>query len=223
MTTLSRWVRRGALLAVAVVLAAALLAIGPALVKMDLGSLGSRDAWQLPDRVVESLGIGAGDRVADVGAGDGYFTFRLAAAVGPEGRVYAVEVDDALVAELREKARDGGHENVVVVRGEYADPLLPDGEIDVALFCNSYHHIEDRVAYFDRLRSDLADGGRVVHLDLKANALVRAFAPHGHWSTVETMQEEMGRASYTLAEQLDFLPIQSFVVFRPTTEGVSRP
>jgi ubiquinone/menaquinone biosynthesis C-methylase UbiE len=214
MSQRSRWIKR-LLLAVGLVLALALLAVAPSVVKMDLGRLGSRAAWQLPDRVIQSLGIRPGDTVADVGAGDGYFTFRLASAVGPTGRVYAVEVDDTLVAALERRAREEGHDNVVVVEGKYADPLLPDGEVDLALFCNSYHHIEDRVAYFDRLRGDLAEGGRVALMDLKAVPLVRLLAPHGHWTTVDTMREEMGHASYSLAERFDFLPAQSFVVFRP--------
>ena len=214
MSRRARWMRR-LLVAAGLVAAVALLAVAPSLVKMDLGRLGSRASWQLPDRVIDSLGIQPGDRVADVGAGDGYFTFRLAAAVGPSGRVYTVEVDDELVTQLEQKARDGGHDNVVVVKGEYTDPLLPDGEIDLILFCNSYHHIEDRVTYFDRLRSDLAEGGRVALMDLKAIPLVRLLAPHGHWTPVETMRSEMGQASYTLTERFDFLPAQSFVVFRP--------
>ena len=210
-----RWGRRLAL-ALVLLLVAALLAVAPALTKWDYGNLTSRAGWQLPDRVIESLGIQPGERAADVGAGDGYFTFRLAEAVGPTGKVYAVEVDEELVAELERNARAGGHDNVVVVKGEYADPLLPDGELDLVLFCNSYHHIEDRVAYFDRLRSDLTEGGRVALIDLKASLLVRLLAPHDHWTTVETMREEMERASYTFAGRFDYLPAQNFAVFQPT-------
>jgi hypothetical protein len=107
---------------------------------------------------------------------------------------------------------------VVVVKGEYPDPLLPDGEIDLVLLCNSYHHIEDRVAYFDRLRNDLAEGGRVVLIDLKASLLVRLLAPHDHWTTVETMTEEMEKASYTFAGRFDYLPAQNFAVFQPAPQ-----
>jgi arsenite methyltransferase len=204
-----RWLRR-ILTVVAVLGAVGLLAVAPALLKMDLGADG-RAVWQLPDRVIDSLRIQPGDRVADVGAGDGYFTFRLAATVGPSGRVYAVEVEDA----LEENVREGGHENVVVLKGEYGDPLLPDGAIDLVFLCNTFHHIEDRVAYFDRLRGDLAEGGRVALIDLRGILLVRFFVPHGHWTTVETMAEEMAQASYRLDEDFDFLPAQGFAVFSP--------
>jgi ubiquinone/menaquinone biosynthesis C-methylase UbiE len=217
MTGRLRWVRRLALAAV-LLLVTALLLLAPALTKMDYGSLFSRAAWQLPDRVLESLDIQAGDRVADIGAGDGYFTFRLARAVGPLGKVFAVEVDDGLVAELERDAREAGHNNVVVVRGEYHDPLLPDGEIDLVLLCNSYHHIEDRVAYFNRLHGDLAPDARVAVVDMKAGLLFRLLGPPGHWTAVETMTEEMAGASYTLDRRFDFLPVQNFAVFRPTPE-----
>ena len=114
MTRPLRWLRRLALAAV-LLLALAFLLVAPDLTKMDYGSLFSRAAWQLPDRVIDSLEIRPGDRVADIGAGVGYFTFRLADAVGPSGKVYAVEVDDDLVAGLERGAREAGHDNVFVV------------------------------------------------------------------------------------------------------------
>jgi ubiquinone/menaquinone biosynthesis C-methylase UbiE len=217
MTGRLRWTRRLAL-ASALLVVTALVLLAPALTKLDYGRLFSRAAWQLPDRVLESLDIQAGDRVADIGAGDGYFTFRLARAVGPSGQAFAVEVDDALVAELEREAREGGYDNVVVVRGEYHDPLLPDGEIDLVLLCNSYHHLENRVAYFDRLRRDLAPDGRVAVVDMKASLLVRLLVPPDHWTSVETITVEMERASYRLSGRFDYLPAQNFAVFQPTPD-----
>ncbi len=190
--------------------------VGPDLTKMDYGNIFSRSGWQLPSQVIESLEIQPGDRVADIGSGDGYFTFQLAEAVGTNGKVYAVEVDEELVDELTRKARDGGYDNVVVVQGEYDDPLLPDGEIDLVFLCNSYHHIKDRVAYFDQMRKDLSPKGRVAVIDLKVSFLVRLLAPAGHWTTVETMTVEMQKANYSRRHNFDYLPAQNFAVFSPT-------
>lgn len=190
--------------------------VGPDLTKMDYGNLFSRSGWQLPSQVIESLKIQPGDRVADIGSGDGYFTFQLAEAVGMNGSVYAVEVDAELVDELTRKARDGGYDNVVIVQGEYDDPLLPDGEIDLVFLCNSYHHIKDRVAYFDQMRKDLSPKGRVAVIDLKVSFLVRLLAPAGHWTTVETMTVEMQKANYSRRYNFDYLPAQNFAVFSPT-------
>jgi ubiquinone/menaquinone biosynthesis C-methylase UbiE len=190
--------------------------VGPDLSKMDYKNISTRSGWQLPSRVIDSLDIQPGDRVADIGSGDGYFTFQLSKAVGAGGKVYAVEVDNNLVDELSQKARDGGYDNVVVVQGEVDDPLLPDGKIDLVFLCNSYHHIKDRVGYFARLREDLSESGRVAVIDLKVSFLVRLLAPAGHWTTVETMTEEMQKASYSRRERFDYLPAQNFAVFSPT-------
>ncbi len=172
-----------------------------------------RDVWQKPDEVIALLGIGAGDRIADIGAGGGYFTFPFADAVGPTGRVYAVDVDDILIAYLDERVREERRENVVVVRGAYDDPILPDGEIDLVFLANTYHHIEDRPAYFRRVQTDLAPGGRVALVELDD----RSWFPRvsGHFTAAEQIQAEMTEAGYRLAENHDVLERQSFLVFEP--------
>src|SRR5262250_1992668 len=90
-----------------------------------------RDRSQQPERVIAALNLKPGDRVADLGAGGGYFTFRLADAVGPTGRVFAVDVDDDMLAYLRDRVAAESRVNVQVVRAEPDDPQLPDGRIDL--------------------------------------------------------------------------------------------
>ncbi len=126
-----------------------------------------RDEWQQPDRVVGSLRIQPGQRVADVGAGSGYFTFRLAAATGPRGKVYAIEVSDSKIRALRERARKLGHANVHPVRARTVDPSLPEGSVDLVFICNAYHHLDDRVAYFKRMKRYLRAGGRIAIIELE--------------------------------------------------------
>jgi ubiquinone/menaquinone biosynthesis C-methylase UbiE len=86
-----------------------------------------RDSWQKPDEVIALLEIREGAQLADVGAGSGYFTFRFAEVVGPSGRIYAVDVDDDMLEYLTGEISERGVENVEVVRGDFADPRLPDG------------------------------------------------------------------------------------------------
>ena len=107
-----------------------------------------RDDWQQPERVIASLGIAPGARVADLGAGSGYFTLRLAEAVGPTGKVYAVDVDAVMNEYLRELVKEAGVRNVEVIDGEFEDPLLPDGRIDLIFSANTYHHLQERSTYF---------------------------------------------------------------------------
>lgn len=196
-----------------VTLAALALCGCQSLSRVDYLHLFSREGWQRPADVIEALGLKAGDRVADIGAGDGYFTFRFAEAVGPSGRVYAVEVDPERIASLRESARERGHANVVVVAAELDDPLLPDGEIDLGFVCNAYHHIDGQVAYFDRLRRDLATGGRLAILEVGDRALVKLVVPSGHFTPRERLLGEMAEARYRRVASHDFLPLQSFEVF----------
>ena len=172
-----------------------------------------RDDWQLPQRVLSALELRPGDRVADIGAGGGYFSFRFAEAVGPEGRVYAVDVDDDMLAYLEERVAEEGHENVEVVRGAFEDPLLPDGQIDLVFLSNTYHHIQDRPTYFHGVRRDLSPGGRVAILELDD----RSWLPRtiGHFSEPDAVAREMEEAGYRRVADHAFLDRQSFQVFAP--------
>ncbi len=182
--------------------------------KIDFTSWG-RDAWQRPDDVVSALAIQPGAVVADLGAGDGYFVPHLAEAAGPDGRVYAVEVEPEKVQELEERFADDA--NVEVVLGEYGDPLLPDGSVDVVLIVNTYHHIEDRTDYFARLRDDLAPRGRVAVIEPNAElgGVLGLTLDEGHKSAAADVEREMREAGYRRTESLDFLPVQIFEVFTP--------
>ena len=186
------------------------------LTKLDYKHLFSRDGWQRPDRVIESLGLGPGDHVADIGSGEGYFTFKFADVVGPEGRVYAVDVDRDVLRRLRQRVEAGGHSNVVVVDAELDDPLLPDGGVDFVFLCNAYHHLENRIPYFDRLRMDLDEGARVAVIEPRNDLLLMKLTRHsGHWTPLEVLRGEMLDAHYRTRDSFDFLPLQHFVVFEP--------
>jgi ubiquinone/menaquinone biosynthesis C-methylase UbiE len=172
-----------------------------------------RDSWQKPEEVIALLGIPEGAVVADVGAGGGYFTFRLARAVGDAGRVYAVDVDEDMLAFLEERATEEGADNVEVVRGAFDDPNLPDGRIDLLFTSNTYHHIEERPAYFGRVLADLAPNGRVAILELNdASWFPRTF---GHSTPRETIVAEMDQAGYALVDDFDVVERQHFLVFAP--------
>ena len=193
------------------------------LTKLDYGHLFSRDGWQRPDDVIRVLAIEPGTRVADLGAGEGYFVAHLSAAVGPEGRVYAVEVEDEALAELERFVAEQDLANVDVVRGTYADPGLPDGAVDLVLLVNTYHHIEDREAYFAGLRGDLAPAGRVAVIDPNEDltGVVAWFLDEGHTSRASDVRAEMSAAGYVEVASHDFLLTQIFEVFRPAPRSAA--
>src|SRR5213075_3060687 len=109
---------------------------------------------------IAALKVKPGMKVADIGAGTGVFTIPLGQAVKPGGTAYAVDIDQALLDHIAEKATEQGMTNIQVVLGEYTDPNLPD-DIDFALINDVLHHIEKRAEYLKNLAAYLKPGGRV--------------------------------------------------------------
>ena len=174
---------------------------------------GDRDDWQQANRVVTSLELQPGDVVADLGAGGGYFTFLLAEAVGPSGRVYAIDVDQAMNERLAALARERGVTNVETILASSDDPKIPAGGIDLVFTSNTYHHLDDRPAYFRRLAAHLREGGRVAIIDYKDEGFVPGVL--GHSTDASIIQQELESAGYRLVEQHDFIEKQHFLIFSP--------
>jgi ubiquinone/menaquinone biosynthesis C-methylase UbiE len=127
---------------------------------------GRRDGWQKPDEVLRALSIEPGSRLADVGAGLGYFTAHLSRAAGAGGRVYAADVDERAVRFLKQRAASDGWGNVEVVQSAAGDPRLPrDAPLDAALIALTWHLMTEPEAVFRRLHAALRPGGRLVLLE----------------------------------------------------------
>jgi len=125
------------------------------------------------------------------------------------------EVEQDLVVELQEIVADQELGHVEVLLGGCDDPLLPDGEIDLAMTCLTDHPIEDRVEYFEALKAHLAEGGRVAHLDDRPDSPppISWFQGDGHWTDPALIVSEMEQAGYVSTQSFDFLPTQSFQIF----------
>lgn len=175
-----------------------------------------RDSWQHADEVVDALAVGPGARVADIGAGGGYFTFRFADAVKPSGTVYAVDVDDDLQAYIAGEARRRGITNIETIRGDVNDPQLP-APVDLLFSSDAYHHIASRPAYFARARSYLRPGGRAAIIDYVPRGIFAGWLGHG--TAAEVVCGEMKSAGFRLAREIDLLhPRQNFLVFEAAHE-----
>lgn len=196
-------------------LAALLLLVGCAQVKQCAYEGLSRDDWQQPQKVVESLQIRPGVLVADLGAGGGYFTFKLAGAVGPAGKVYAVDVDREMTDLIAARAKKENSTNVETIVANPDDPLLPATGVDLIFTVNTYHHIDNRVAYFANLRKYLRPGGRIAVIDFDRRAWLEGLMRH--YVPKEFIKREMEQAGYVLRQDLDFLGRQSFLIFVPGT------
>jgi ubiquinone/menaquinone biosynthesis C-methylase UbiE len=125
----------------------------------------ARERWQRVPDVLTALGVAPGARVADIGAGSGFFTARLARAVGGDGRVFAVDVDSAVIRRLEERATRERWSNVVIVRSRPDDPGMPDGALDAVLIVNAYHEFTEPAAMLRGLAQALKPGGRLVIVD----------------------------------------------------------
>lgn len=167
----------------------------------------ARDEWQRPDEVIAALGLGADARVADLGAGTGYFAMRLARQV-PDGKVYAVDIEPDMVRYLEERAGQEGVDNLIPVLGAADDAGLPEA-VDLILIVDTYHHIADRVGYFERLAPSLRDGGRLAIIDFTAESPMGP--PVEHRIPAEQVIAELAEAGYRLVARHDFLPHQYFV------------
>lgn len=121
-----------------------------------------REQWQKVDEVLTAMDVRGGVTVADVGAGDGFFTSRLARAVGPDGRVFAVDIDDSALERLRKRLDDEGIRNVTIVKGTQDDPKLPERVLDAALIVNAYHEMQQHQSVLSALRRALKPQGRLV-------------------------------------------------------------
>ncbi|GIX49180.1 MAG: hypothetical protein KatS3mg131_3391 [Candidatus Tectimicrobiota bacterium] len=173
-----------------------------------------RETWQQPEKVIAALRLRPGDVVADIGAGTGYFARRLAAAVGPQGKVLALDIEPALVAYMQEDARRRGLPNYEARQVAPHDPGLAPGSVDVVFLCNTYHHLEKRVAYFRALRQALKPGGRVVIIDFYQRPLPLGPPPQVKVAQ-QTVVAEMQQAGYRLHQAHGFLPYQYFLEFVP--------
>lgn len=166
-----------------------------------------RHTWQYPARVIKALHLASGMKVADLGSGTGYFTFRLIEAVGHAGKVYAVDIDEEMNASVDQQAIQKQVKNVQTVLAVEHDPLIPE-KVDLIFSVNAYHHLKDRSAYFSNATRYLKPGGQVAIIDFREGAF-------RHFTKKQILLEEFQAAGYTLAQQHDFLPRQNFLVFSP--------
>ena len=167
----------------------------------------ARDAWQMPDSIVSVLAVRDDLVIVDIGSATGYFPVRFAKAC-PSGQVFGADIEAEMVWYLNERVRHEGLSNLVSILAAPDDPYLPM-RVDLVFMCNTYHHINDRIDYFTRLKEQLRPGGRVAVVDFRVSS--RKGPPHK--LEREVVETEMLEAGYALTGDHDFLPEQYFLVF----------
>lgn len=175
-------------------------------------SRAKRDADERPELLMSALEIPRGGRVADLGSGTGYFTWRLAQQVGPAGKVFAVDVQQKML-DLT-KATVTGHklDNVEYVLATESNPRLPERELDLVFIAYAFHEFADPGAVMDHVRRSLKPGGRVVILEYAKESNIAPASPL-HKMSFEEIRREIEPLGFAIDRLLDFLPVQHGVVF----------
>ena len=167
-----------------------------------------RGDWQKPTEVVAALGLEPGDVVADLGSGGGYFTYPMAEAVGETGRVYAVDVDESLLAYVASQSKKRGLPQVETILAPEDGLGLPDGSVDLIFLSNVFHHLPDQVEYFRKARTTLRSSGRIAVIEVSKDSF-----PSGHATPPDEIRSKFEDAGYELAQRHEFLERQSFQIF----------
>jgi ubiquinone/menaquinone biosynthesis C-methylase UbiE len=165
-----------------------------------------------PDRMLSSLGIKKGSVVADIGAGVGYHTWRLADMVGPAGKVIAEDIQEGMIALLRKNVSDRKLKNVDIIQGTQTDPKLPENTVDLVLMVDVYHEFADPVLMMNRIRNALKRDGRVVLVEFRKEDPTVPIQPL-HKMSVQDVRSELEPLGFTFQRTLEFLPWQHIIFF----------
>lgn len=172
-----------------------------------------RELEELPETALDKIGLRPGMAVADVGAGSGYFTVRLAKRVGPTGKVYAVDVQPEMMTILRRRLAEEKLTTVQTILGTAADPKLPKSSVDLILMVDVYHEFSQPQNMLRRMKEALKSDGRLVLLEYRKED------PHipirsEHKMSVAEAKAEVEAEGYKLEKVLKDLPRQHILIFR---------
>jgi ubiquinone/menaquinone biosynthesis C-methylase UbiE len=171
-----------------------------------------REEEEHPAKLLDSLDLHRGEVVADLGAGSGYFTFRMAPRVGETGKVMAVEIQEAMLNTLRARVATMKATNVEVVQGTEVDPHLPVNHVDLVLVVDVYHELAYPFEVMTKVREALKPRGRVVFVEYrKEDPAVRI--KEVHKMSVKQLEKEMNAVGLVRVRTVETLPLQHIVIF----------
>jgi len=173
-----------------------------------------REDEERPDDVLDAMRLRAGDVVADIGVGSGYFARRIARRVGPAGKVYGVDIQPQMLEILEEEAREEGITNIEPILGDPDDPKLPVASVDWMLLVDVYHEISDPAPMLAKMHQALKPDGRVALLEYRLEDASGDHIYADHRMSVRQVLGEWQPAGFELVELLELLPSQHMFIFR---------
>jgi ubiquinone/menaquinone biosynthesis C-methylase UbiE len=172
-----------------------------------------REQQENPAKVMDALELHRGDVAADLGAGTGYFTFRMAPVVGPSGKVLAVDIQDEMLNALRKRAATLNASNVEVIKAGETDPHLPANAVDLVLFVDVYHELSYPFEVMSKVRDSLKPGGRVVFVEYRKED-PRVHIEEVHKMAAKQLESEMNAVGLVRVRTVETLPLQHIVIFK---------
>ena len=172
-----------------------------------------REAEEAPSKAIVALDIAPGSVVADVGAGSGYYTVRLAQVVGPRGRVVATDLQPGMLDLIRAKVERQGLTNVTLVQGRPDDPNLPAAIFDLIVLVDVYHELASPQIFVRKLREALKPGGRLVLIEFRLED-PRVPIREVHKMSVSQVRQELGADGFQIDRVIDVLPWQHIIVLK---------
>ena len=175
-----------------------------------------REKEENPEGALDAIGIRPGMIVADIGAGTGYMSLRMAKRVGPNGKVYANDIQPEMLRRLRQNADKAKVKNIDTVLGSDVDPKLPAGQLDLVLLVDVYHELSQPQKMLRKIRESLKPSGRLVLLEYrKEDPSIPIITVHK--MTVEEVRKELGAEHFVFAEVIESLPRQHILIFNRGT------
>lgn len=171
----------------------------------------SRQEEENTGLAIKNLPIDKKSVVADIGAGSGYYTFRIAPKV-PEGKIYAVEIQDPAIQYLKERSKSLGFDNVITVKGSEKSPNLPVNSIDLAIMVDVYHELLYPQEVLQEIRKSLKPDGKLLLIEYRGED-PKVMIKRLHKMTVKQVTKELGANGFRLVENGQFMNIQHFLVF----------
>ena len=172
-----------------------------------------RTVEERPEAMLDTLHVPRDGVVADIGAGLGYHSWRLAGRVGPRGKVYATDLQPEMLALLESSMKKRGITNVVAVRSGQEVTGLPDGAVDLALMVDVYHELAEPLRFLEAVRRALKPGGRLALVEFRAEDPEVPIRPE-HKMTAEAVVRELKAGGFRLVQREEFLPWQHLLVFQ---------
>jgi ubiquinone/menaquinone biosynthesis C-methylase UbiE len=174
-----------------------------------------RETQEQPQLVIDALEIKPGQTIADLGAGSGYYSFRIAPLVGPNGKVLAIDIEPRMLEAIAERARREHIANVTTVRSSAQDPNLAPGSVDLLFMVDVYHELEYPYEVMTKVRTALKPGGRVALVEYRAedpDVLIKPL----HKMSERQVRREMQAAGFKHVKTVRTLPLQHLIVFEAT-------